>query len=120
MDVYAWVKALHVIAVIAWMAGMLYLPRLYVYHAKAAKGSSSRRPFKVMGQRLLRAIISPAMIAAWALGSPSPISAITGWRGWFPRQAAAALGDAADPRRPMPAGGIPSKTPMHMPKSFIG
>jgi putative membrane protein len=65
---YLWVKALHMIAVIAWMAGMLYLPRLYVYHAAAAPGSAQSETFKVMERRLLRAIINPAMIAAWALG----------------------------------------------------
>jgi putative membrane protein len=68
MDLYNWIKALHIIAVIAWMAGMLYLPRLYVYHAKAAKGSELSETLKVMERRLLRAIINPAMIAAWALG----------------------------------------------------
>ena len=65
---YAWVKALHVIAVMAWMAGMLYLPRLYVYHADAQKGSDKAETFKVMERRLLRGIINPAMIAAWLFG----------------------------------------------------
>ena len=70
---YNWLLALHIIAVMAWMAGMLYLPRLYVYHAKAlqegaAKGSELSETFKVMERRLLRAIINPAMIAAWILG----------------------------------------------------
>ena len=65
---YDWLKALHVIAVIAWMAGMLYLPRLYVYHCRAAKGSELSETFKVMERRLLRAIINPAMLAAWILG----------------------------------------------------
>ena len=65
---YLWVKALHVIAVIAWMAGMLYLPRLYVYHCAAAPGSAQSETFKVMERRLLRAIINPAMILAWVLG----------------------------------------------------
>jgi putative membrane protein len=66
--VYEWVKALHVIAVIAWMAGMLYLPRLFVYHCEAEAGSRQSETFKVMERRLLRAIITPAMIAAWLLG----------------------------------------------------
>jgi putative membrane protein len=66
--VYDWVKALHVIAVIAWMAGMLYLPRLFVYHCEAEPGSRQSETFKVMERRLLRAIINPAMIAAWLLG----------------------------------------------------
>ena len=65
---YLWVTALHVIAVIAWMAGMLYLPRLYVYHCAAAPGSAQSETFKVMERRLLRAIINPAMILAWVLG----------------------------------------------------
>ena len=65
---YEWIKALHVIAVISWMAGMLYLPRLFVYHCAAAKGSVESETFKVMERRLLRAIINPAMIATWLLG----------------------------------------------------
>ena len=65
---YEWIKALHVIAVIAWMAGMLYLPRLFVYHCEAEPGSRQSETFKVMERRLLRAIINPAMIAAWLLG----------------------------------------------------
>jgi len=66
--VYDWAKALHVIAVIAWMAGMLYLPRLFVYHCEAEPGSKQSETFKVMERRLLKAIINPAMIAAWLLG----------------------------------------------------
>ena len=65
---YQWIKAFHIIAVIAWMAGMLYLPRLFVYHCAAEKGSVQSETFKVMEQRLLRAIINPAMIATWLLG----------------------------------------------------
>ena len=65
---YLWVKALHIIAVIAWMAGMLYLPRLYVYHSAAEPGSAQSETFKVMERRLLRAILNPAMILAWILG----------------------------------------------------
>ena len=63
-----WVKALHVIAVIAWMAGMLYLPRLFVYHAEAEKGSVQSETFKIMERRLYRGIMTPAMIAAWVFG----------------------------------------------------
>jgi protoporphyrinogen IX oxidase len=66
--VYEWIKAFHIIAVIAWMAGMLYLPRLFVYHCAAEKGSVQSETFKVMERRLLRGIINPAMIAAIALG----------------------------------------------------
>jgi protoporphyrinogen IX oxidase len=65
---YLWIKAFHIIAVIAWMAGMLYLPRLFVYHCAAEKGSVQSETFKVMERRLLRAIIDPAMIATWLLG----------------------------------------------------
>jgi protoporphyrinogen IX oxidase len=65
---YLWFKAFHVIAVIAWMAGMLYLPRLFVYHCDAKPGSQQSETFKIMERRLLRAIINPAMIASWALG----------------------------------------------------
>ncbi len=67
-DWYVWLKAFHIIAVIAWMAGMLYLPRLFVYHCAADPGSAQSETFKVMERRLLRAIINPAMILAWALG----------------------------------------------------
>jgi protoporphyrinogen IX oxidase len=67
-DYYLWIKAIHVIAVIAWMAGMLYLPRLFVYHADAAIGSDKSETFKVMERRLLRAIINPAMTVTWAAG----------------------------------------------------
>lgn len=65
---YLWIKSLHVIAVIAWMAGMLYLPRLFVYHCDAPKGSDKSETFKVMERRLLKAIINPAMIVAWIAG----------------------------------------------------
>ena len=63
-----WVKALHVISVIAWMAGMLYLPRLFVYHAVAEIGSDKAETFKVMERRLLRGIMTPAMVASWVFG----------------------------------------------------
>jgi protoporphyrinogen IX oxidase len=65
---YLWLKAFHIIAVIAWMAGMLYLPRLFVYHCLAEAGSKQSETFKVMEWRLLRLIINPAMIATWVLG----------------------------------------------------
>ena len=65
---YLWLKAVHVIAVIAWMAGMLYLPRLFVYHCDAPAGSVQSETFKVMERRLLKAIINPAMIVSWAVG----------------------------------------------------
>jgi protoporphyrinogen IX oxidase len=65
---YEWVKAFHIIAVIAWMAGMLYLPRLFVYHCEAEKGSVQSETFKVMERRLLRGIMNPAMILVWVFG----------------------------------------------------
>ncbi|MBJ6128022.1 protoporphyrinogen oxidase HemJ [Microvirga splendida] len=65
---YLWLKAFHVIAVIAWMAGMLYLPRLFVYHCDAPKDSIQSETFKIMERRLLKAIINPAMIVTWVLG----------------------------------------------------
>ena len=63
-----WLVAFHVVAMVAWMAGMFYLPRLFVYHADAEPGSEMSETFKVMERRLLRAIMSPAMIATWASG----------------------------------------------------
>src|SRR6201996_3675270 len=68
LEMYDWIKALHVIAVIAWMAGMLYLPRLFVYHCEAEAGSKQSETFKVMERRLLRAIITPALIVTWLAG----------------------------------------------------
>jgi putative membrane protein len=65
---YEWIKALHIMAVIAWMAGMLYLPRLMVYHCEAETGSKQSETFKLMERRLLRGIINPSMIAVWILG----------------------------------------------------
>ena len=80
---YDWLKALHIIAVIAWMAGMLYLPRLYVYHAGAKPGSELSETFKAMERRLLRAIINPAMIAAWAFGLSLAWLGDHWGEGWF-------------------------------------
>ena len=79
----AWIKALHVIAIIAWMAGMLYLPRLFVYHADAPKGSPASETFKVMERRLLRIIINPSMILAFVTGIT--LAFLTGyWQaGWL-------------------------------------
>jgi putative membrane protein len=65
---YEWVKALHIIAVVSWMAGMLYLPRLFVYHCEAEVGSKQSETFKLMERRLLKAIINPAMIVTWLAG----------------------------------------------------
>lgn len=83
MDLYSWLKALHVISVIAWMAGMLYLPRLYVYHCSAKPGSEMSETFKVMERRLLRAIINPAMIASWVFGLAMAWQGDLWGEGWF-------------------------------------
>lgn len=80
---YLWLKALHIIAVIAWMAGMLYLPRLFVYHAAAEPGSVQSETFKVMERRLLKAIMTPAMIATWILGIILMIQGQWFTAGWF-------------------------------------
>lgn len=68
MEIYLWIKALHIVAVIAWMAGMLYLPRLFVYHAMQVPGSEVSETFKIMERRLLRFIMNPAMIVSFVLG----------------------------------------------------
>ncbi|MFQ5535213.1 MAG: protoporphyrinogen oxidase HemJ [Sphingomonadales bacterium] len=83
-DWYRVILALHVIAVISWMAGMLYLPRLFVYHTGAEAGSQQSETFKVMERRLLRAIMNPAMIAAWVFGlalvmTPGVVDWAQGW-----------------------------------------
>ena len=82
---YEWIKALHVIAVIAWMAGMLYLPRLFVYHCDAEPGSKQSETFKVMERRLLRLITTPAMLVSWAFGLILAFSGVIDWSrdGWF-------------------------------------
>ena len=92
---YLWLKALHVVAIIAWMAGMLYLPRLFVYHCDAPKGSIQSETFKIMERRLLKAIINPAMIAAWVLGLVLVWQG--GWiaSGWLHAKVALVLGLSA-------------------------
>jgi protoporphyrinogen IX oxidase len=79
-----WVKALHVISVIAWMAGMLYLPRLYVYHADAEKASIQSETFKIMERRLYRGITTPAMIAAWVFGLWMVFAGQVDWSAGWP------------------------------------
>jgi protoporphyrinogen IX oxidase len=66
---YPWIKALHLVSVIAWMAGLLYLPRLFVYHAAETPGSPTAETFKVMERRLVRAIMNPAMVAVFVFGT---------------------------------------------------
>lgn len=91
---YAWIKALHIIAVMAWMAGMLYLPRLFVYHAGAKPGSELSETLKVMERRLLRAIVNPAMTAAFVFGGL--MLPMQDWsRGWIWAKLALVLGMAA-------------------------
>ena len=92
---YPWIKSLHVIAVISWMAGMLYLPRLFVYHCDAEPGSDKSETFKVMERRLLRAIMNPAMIATFIfggllLGTPGVHDSGAGWI-WVKMAAIAAM-----------------------------
>jgi putative membrane protein len=79
-----WVKALHVIAVIAWMAGLLYLPRLFVYHADADRGSVQSETFKIMERRLYRGITTPAMIGAWVFGLVMVASGVVDWSSGWP------------------------------------
>jgi protoporphyrinogen IX oxidase len=82
-DAYLWVKWLHVVAIIAWMAGMLYLPRLFVYHCDAEPGSKQSETFKVMERRLLKAITTPAMIVSVVTGLT--LAHMAGWwaAGWL-------------------------------------
>jgi putative membrane protein len=81
----AYIKAFHVIAIIAWMAGLLYLPRLFVYHAASKVGSAQSETFKLMERRLLKAITTPAMLASWVLGLILVFSGAIDWSrdGWF-------------------------------------
>ncbi len=90
-DLYLWIKAAHVIAVISWMAGMLYLPRLFVYHAEAERGSVQSETFKVMEHRLYRLIINPAMIATWVFGLWLAWSGFAFSGGWLHAKIAAVL-----------------------------
>ena len=88
---YLWVKAVHVIAIISWMAGMLYLPRLFIYHCDAPPASQQSETFKVMERRLLTIIINPAMIVAWVLGLWLAWKAGFFSAPWFHAKLAAAL-----------------------------
>ncbi len=94
---YPWIKALHIISVMAWMAGMLYLPRLFVYHADAVPGSVQSETFKVMERRLLRAIINPAMIASFVFGIMlAATPGLVDWsEGWIWVKLAAVIGMSA-------------------------
>lgn len=84
VGIYLWIKSVHLIAIIAWMAGMMYLPRLFIYHFQSEKGGEAEAKFVVMERRLLKGIINPSMIAVWVLGilmlvaNPATLSS-----GWF-------------------------------------
>lgn len=82
---YLWTKAAHLLSVFAWMAGLFYLPRLFVYHSQVAPGGPESERFKTMERLLLRAIMNPAMIAAWALGITLVLTpGVVDWRaGWW-------------------------------------
>ena len=80
---YLWLKALHIIAVISWMAGMLYLPRLFVYHCDAERDSAQSQTFKVMELRLYRFIMTPAVIVAWLAGIALVLLGQWFAAGWF-------------------------------------
>jgi putative membrane protein len=83
-EAYPWIKSLHIVSIVAWMAGLLYLPRLYVYHSMAPVESDRSEIFKVMERRLLRGIMTPAMLATWVFGlllaaTPGVVDWRTGW-----------------------------------------
>lgn len=82
---YPWIKSLHIVSMVAWMAGLLYLPRLYVYHADVPVGSNRAKTFEIMERRLLRGIMTPAMIATYVFGlSLAGTPGIVDWRqGWI-------------------------------------
>ncbi|MBL8906485.1 MAG: protoporphyrinogen oxidase HemJ [Rhizobiales bacterium] len=94
INLYLWIKAFHIIAMAAWMAGLFYLPRLFVYHADAAPGSAVSETFKVMERRLAAAIMTPAAIVTWVLGLG--LAHITGQfsepQAWFLIKLGAVLG----------------------------
>ena len=91
---YLWLKAFHIVAVIAWMCGMLYLPRLYVYHCEVEPRSAESARFKTMERRLLRAIVNPAMIATWLLGLALVLTPASGGfvQGWLHAKLALVIG----------------------------
>jgi putative membrane protein len=93
-EAYPWIKSLHIVSMVAWMAGLLYLPRLYVYHSMAPVGSDQSETFKVMERRLQRGIMTPAMLATWLLGLLLvEIPGVVDWqRGWIWVKLALALG----------------------------
>ena len=96
VSVYPWIKAIHIIAVIALMAGLMYLPRLFIYHHQSEKGGEAERYFIVMERRLLKGILNPSLVAVWILGglmiyaNPSLLS-----QGWFHVKLAAVIAISA-------------------------
>lgn len=88
---YPWIKALHVIAIISWMAGMLYLPRLFIYHSDCKPDSDQARTFAVMERRLVTVIMNPAMIVSWVLGLYLAWSVFEFQGGWLHAKLAAAV-----------------------------
>ncbi|MDL2406450.1 protoporphyrinogen oxidase HemJ [Rhizobium calliandrae] len=82
-NLYLWIKALHIIAVISWMAGLFYMPRLFIYHTDAEPGSQQSETFKVMERRLERVIMTPAMILTWVFGLYLAWSAYDFQGGWL-------------------------------------
>ena len=91
---YPWIKSLHIVSMVAWMAGLLYLPRLYVYHSMAPIGSDRSETFKVMERRLQRGIMTPAMVATWGFGLVlAAAPGIVDWRmGWIWAKLALVIG----------------------------
>jgi putative membrane protein len=83
MPYYLWLKAFHIMAVIAWMAGMLYLPRLFVYHCQTTPGTAEYDRFVVMERKLMRIIINPSMIMVWILGLTLAHTLDAWGQGWF-------------------------------------
>jgi protoporphyrinogen IX oxidase len=90
-NLYLWTKVLHILAIISWMAGMLYLPRLFVYHAEAPQGSPQARTFVVMERRLMRIVMLPALLLAWATGLMLAVQADVLHAGWFHAKFALAI-----------------------------
>ena len=83
-DLALWLKALHIVAIVAWMAALLYMPRLFVYHSQVATGTEASNTFKIMERRLLKAIITPAMIASWVFGLILSLEVVDwAYAGWF-------------------------------------
>ncbi len=92
MDLFVWIKSVHIFAVVAWMAALLYLPRLFVYHADAKPGGEASETFKVMERRLMRGIANPSMIVVWVTGSWMAFGYV-GWsHGWLHAKVALVVG----------------------------